>query len=236
MNFIRTSGLWRGQPQEHQIPDIEQQRPANVEGQTQNGSRFRPAMPALFTRWSGLGAQGRRPNEVESEDEGLKSPLHRFHLPSLARSRTQNTSNQPPSEDGIQESESSSQPLTTRTRTQRFPVLARPPAVRTEESGRQASRRSRFEGSDPAELHLVDVAESGRWRQRRAQRRANLEGSLGRRKKEPPKRFLFCFPWVKSRRARVLILRCFVSGAFLISMLTICMLRLHHDTWKMSFY
>ncbi|KEY68246.1 hypothetical protein S7711_04777 [Stachybotrys chartarum IBT 7711] len=30
-----------------------------------------------------------------------------------------------------------------------------------------------------------------------------------------PKRFLFCFPWVKSRRARSHMLQCFVSGMFL---------------------
>ncbi|KAK4120072.1 hypothetical protein N657DRAFT_580447, partial [Parathielavia appendiculata] len=33
--------------------------------------------------------------------------------------------------------------------------------------------------------------------------------------RRPPKHFLFCFPWVKSRRIRSQILRCFVSGTFL---------------------
>ncbi|KAG5935474.1 hypothetical protein E4U53_000425 [Claviceps sorghi] len=33
--------------------------------------------------------------------------------------------------------------------------------------------------------------------------------------KNRPKRFLFCFPWVQSRRLRTQILTCFVSGVFL---------------------
>ncbi|GJN69959.1 hypothetical protein VFPFJ_09708 [Purpureocillium lilacinum] len=36
-----------------------------------------------------------------------------------------------------------------------------------------------------------------------------------------PKRFLFCFPWVKSRRMRSQILTCFVSGMFLLMLLAI---------------
>ncbi|UNI15488.1 hypothetical protein JDV02_002017 [Purpureocillium takamizusanense] len=36
-----------------------------------------------------------------------------------------------------------------------------------------------------------------------------------------PKRFLFCFPWVKSRRMRSQILTCFVSGMFLVMLLAI---------------
>lgn len=40
--------------------------------------------------------------------------------------------------------------------------------------------------------------------------------------KPQPKRFLFCFPWVKSKRARTQILRCFVSGVFLTLLLSVC--------------
>ncbi|KAI3316595.1 hypothetical protein HD806DRAFT_542082 [Xylariaceae sp. AK1471] len=229
MDFIRTNVLRRGQPQEGQMADLEQQRPTtDVQGQTQNGSRLftmtRPAIPSLFTGRSSLIVRGQRPNEYEpEEDDGPKSPApNRFRLPSLARSRTHDTPNQvSSSEDDIQGSEAPSQPPMARIRTRRFPVLARPPTTRTtgEESERHVSR-SRFNGSDPAELHLVNLAESGRRRQRRHHRRGNSDGSR-RQQKEPPNKFLFCFPWVKSRRARALILRCFVSGIFLISMLTI---------------
>lgn len=37
-----------------------------------------------------------------------------------------------------------------------------------------------------------------------------------------PKRFLFCFPWIKSRRVRSQVLTSFVSGIFLCSLVAIC--------------
>ncbi|KAG5980656.1 hypothetical protein E4U55_003799 [Claviceps digitariae] len=39
--------------------------------------------------------------------------------------------------------------------------------------------------------------------------------------KNRPKRFLFCFPWVQSRRLRSQILTCFVSGVFLACLLAV---------------
>ncbi|EFY89479.1 hypothetical protein MAC_04498 [Metarhizium acridum CQMa 102] len=38
-------------------------------------------------------------------------------------------------------------------------------------------------------------------------------------RKPHPKKFMFCFPWVKSRRVRSQILTCFVSGMFLATLL-----------------
>ncbi|KAK3400669.1 hypothetical protein B0T20DRAFT_151056 [Sordaria brevicollis] len=43
----------------------------------------------------------------------------------------------------------------------------------------------------------------------------------GKKRAPPPKHFLFCFPWVKSRTKRTLILRSFVSGLFLACLLII---------------
>lgn len=40
-------------------------------------------------------------------------------------------------------------------------------------------------------------------------------------RKSPPRNFLFCFPWVKSRKVRSQILTCFVSGMFLASLLAV---------------
>lgn len=37
-----------------------------------------------------------------------------------------------------------------------------------------------------------------------------------------PKHFLFCFPWIKSRKVRSQILQCFISGTFLVSLLAVC--------------
>lgn len=51
--------------------------------------------------------------------------------------------------------------------------------------------------------------------------RSSTQGS-GRGRNQQPKRFLFCFPWVKSHRLRTHILRCFVSGMFLGLLLSVC--------------
>ncbi|KAL8388289.1 hypothetical protein RB595_009335 [Gaeumannomyces hyphopodioides] len=54
-------------------------------------------------------------------------------------------------------------------------------------------------------------------RHRRRQRRREQE----QEQRPTPTHFLFCFPWVKSKRIRSQILKCFVSGIFLIMLLTI---------------
>lgn len=49
------------------------------------------------------------------------------------------------------------------------------------------------------------------------------QGSDGRRRlKKTNRKFLFCFPWVQSRAMRSNILRCFVSGLFLVILLSVC--------------
>lgn len=68
--------------------------------------------------------------------------------------------------------------------------------------------RTRQEGEEEAEVV-------------RRHRRHRSDRS-GRERKPHPKRFLFCFPWVKSKRARSQILRCFVSGVFLTLLLSVC--------------
>ncbi|KAI0554615.1 hypothetical protein F4679DRAFT_304976 [Xylaria curta] len=217
MNFWRTSVLGRGQAQEAG-PQPGQQTPSGMEEQ-QGGQRLlsngRPTIPGLFARLSSLGSRA-HPNAGESDDDGFKSQ-NRFDPSSVVGSRIQDIPNQPPSENGTNDSETLSQPSRARTRTQRFPILTRPRAARTNGGEPERNvRRSTFNGSGLAELRLADLAREERRRQR------NNSGSSRRRQhKEPPKRFLFCFPWVKSRRARLLILRCFVSGLFLITMLTI---------------
>jgi len=226
-----------------------------------------PSRFSLRSSWATSRGRGREPgpgaitNEVVSSDEdddddGPKSPMpapatapNRFRLPSLSRYSTRTRDgatdqeqypdfdperqNQEGFGEQQQQQQRRSRPLS-----QRFPILTRPLAVRTNRAtatvtedvarqGGNAGGRTRFDGSDPAELHLAGLAETGRRRQqyrRREQRRRGAEeGSRRvRSRKGPPKRFLFCFPWVKSRRARGLILRCFVSGLFLVCMLTVC--------------
>lgn len=233
MNFIRRSVLGRRGSQDGS--DLERQRPTEVEEQTQSSPRtfafFRPSLPSLFAGRLSLGPQIHSARAEDSEhDDRPKSPgPDRLHV-----SRLQHIPSQQLPGDGTQDGESPSQPSRVHTRTQRFPILARPLAARTNagESERHV-RRSTFSGSRPAELHLADLVESRRRQQRATERRANSGSSRRRQQKEPPKRFLFCFPWVKSRRARSLILRCFVSGILLISILTVCTSRSHYNTRKM---
>ena len=81
----------------------------------------------------------------------------------------------------------------------------RRPGHRSHRSGRR--HRSRNENGEQDEE-----------RHRRRRERRQQDGQ----ERPTPKRFLFCFPWVKSRRMRNQILRCFVSGLFLILLLTVC--------------
>lgn len=41
-------------------------------------------------------------------------------------------------------------------------------------------------------------------------------------KKNKPKRFLFCLPWIKSRHVRAQLAMCFVAATFLFSLLAVC--------------
>ena len=200
--------------------DLERQEPVVIEGQARSSLRpsalIHPALRNLLAGRTSWSARDQAPTaDVSENSDGPKSPApDRFHLPNIARTGTQEIPNQLPSGTTIEDDDV---PSRVRPRSQRFPVLARPPVAQTNggEPERHV-RRSRFGGSNPAELHLVGIAEDGR-RQQRARERQRL------RQKAPPEKFLFCFPWVKSRRARALVLRCFVSGIFLISMLTVCM-------------
>ncbi|KAE8452731.1 hypothetical protein EG329_013003 [Mollisiaceae sp. DMI_Dod_QoI] len=76
------------------------------------------------------------------------------------------------------------------------------PAARSEP--RRSSPR-RFVGVDPAELHLAELAETGRRRRRR----------------KYPKPERRCLPKIKNRKIRAKMLSCFISGLFLTLVLTI---------------
>ncbi|KAG9235115.1 hypothetical protein BJ875DRAFT_374899 [Amylocarpus encephaloides] len=64
----------------------------------------------------------------------------------------------------------------------------------------------RFVGVDPEEQHLAELADAGR---------------RGRRKSPSGHRTLFCGPKIKNRKIRSKILSCFVSGLFLVLVLTV---------------
>lgn len=130
------------------------------------------------------------------------------------------------------------------------PLPAEPSAA-AQRFGTRRHRR-RFRGGDPEDLGPAEVADEGRERRDRRRKRhrrrrhhhtrlGSSDGARtgrsgsgsgsgnrsGGRSRPEPKRFLFCFPWIRSRRVRSQILRCFVSGLFLTLLLTVCKLGYH---------
>ncbi len=86
-----------------------------------------------------------------------------------------------------------------------------------------SDRRHRSHRSRRAREHQgggEDRDEEAEDRRRRRHERRRQEAQ----ETQPPKHFLFCFPWIKSRRIRRQILRCFVSGMFLTLLLAVCKL------------
>lgn len=105
--------------------------------------------------------------------------------------------------------------------------------------------RGQFRATDPAEAQLAEMAEDGRRRRQRGGsdrgRRRQRRDEAGRRPRrrqqrmgaapdaeddaplrKPPKHFLFCLPWVKSRKIRSQIVQSFVSGMFLVLLASVC--------------
>lgn len=102
--------------------------------------------------------------------------------------------------------------------------------------------RGQFRATDPAEAQLAEMVEDGRRRRQRGGgdqgRRRQGRDEAGRRRRQqtrgaqgsedeaplrkPPKHFLFCFPWIRSRKIRSQILQSFVSGMFLVLLTTVC--------------
>ncbi|EJT72884.1 hypothetical protein GGTG_09735 [Gaeumannomyces tritici R3-111a-1] len=83
---------------------------------------------------------------------------------------------------------------------------------RNGDSSGGSSSSSRREGETEEEYQQRREA-----RHRRRQRRREQEQG----QRPTPKYFLFCFPWIQSKRIRNQILKCFVSGIFLIMLLTV---------------
>lgn len=115
----------------------------------------------------------------------------RLQLPYLSRT---NTATPPPSSRYDSHSPISSRPVTDsslRHQTTILPTSSVPPHVRHHS---QSARR--FVGVDPAELHLAELAESGRRRRR----------NKGRKREHR------CAPKIKNKKIRNKILSCFISG------------------------
>ncbi|KAK4168287.1 hypothetical protein QBC43DRAFT_116611 [Cladorrhinum sp. PSN259] len=169
-------------------------------------------------------------------------PSTRLHLPNLDRTWTLG-SNGPPSREGPGQ-----QPPVPVIQEPAPAVVAGGESERRRERRERRERRHRREGSGSSgsgrrrhrrEGSGGSGSSSSRRERRHRRHRADgtttggtetstsrtsssrSSGSSRSRRGPPPKNFLFCFPWIKSRRIRSQILKCFVSGMFLASILTV---------------
>jgi hypothetical protein len=184
-----------------------------------HGRRFNLRRPQLPTILRGQSTNTDTLEREESNTDGNKSPKRaRFRL-GLPRTRKRSESRPRSSQSTGPRSSSDSDPLSSfqRTRTERFPVITEPQGAHTRAEPQTSGGRRLFRGTDPAGMHLADLPDtSGR------RRRARGDPSSSAREGEKPKRFMYCFPWIQSRRIRSQIRRCAASGLFLLMMLIVC--------------
>ncbi|RYP18860.1 hypothetical protein DL766_008581 [Monosporascus sp. MC13-8B] len=244
-------------------PEVEEQQQRQEERSRGSFPLSRRFMPALFTGGRSNDTEGREPVGSEedgsrrADDDGPKTPqLPSMHpaclgLPTnnIGRTWTRESSGpllpshhetappQPPPPPPPPPSSSAESPASRRSSVSSLANTAQYPGVATPPPARQRSEsggRRRFEGPDPAELHLAALADSGsrRHRHRHRRRRQDERTQSGSRRngghrkrgagdKEAPGSFLFCFPWLRSRRMRAQILKCFVSGLVMVATLSV---------------
>lgn len=199
-DLIRRARLERHADVEQAIPQPAppSSRAEMGEQSQQPPARFafaRPALPRLFGR-----RQDRQDDHVPeiASPKSPDMPTARLNLPPLAQTWTHPTNAAAP----------------------HMPV---PPAPVAMPPSRPAPAEAPpYSGPDPAEAQLAQLADDGRQRTHRKKARRAARAGRERARRGPPRRFLFCFPWVKSQRMRSRILRCFVSGMFLFSLLAVC--------------
>lgn len=218
MDYIRASVRRSGQSSAGQAQDLEQQRqPEMGEQRPQRTRGF-----SLSRR--NTGGQGQRVDGDTTDVDSPKTPrFHlglpnmpsaRIHLPNLTRTWTRGDSGPASPVRVITPPEPSPRYSQIEPRILPIPVISEPePSHGSDNYGGNDTGRQRYRGADPGEEHLAAGIDRRRPRHHRSQ---------SQRSTETPKRFLYCFPWVKSRRIRAHILRCFASGLFLIFMLAVC--------------
>lgn len=231
-DLIRRARLERHGDLEQGLPEIvEGERSQNYSGRLAGLSR--PPIPRFF---------GRRDEATSSQEVGVgppeevlespkspefsvrpgRSPLNRFTLPNMSqiwpgRFLGRNSQTEPDPVDATR-------PIPPNTETWEMPL---PPASVTHARSTARTASSHYstgEGIGPSGINSSSRHREDRQRRRR-RRRQRHEGTRHVRRKrraKRPTRFLFCLPWVKSRRMRSYILRCFVSGLFLVALLSIC--------------
>ncbi|KAM0428156.1 hypothetical protein ACHAPT_007056 [Fusarium lateritium] len=108
------------------------------------------------------------------------------------------------------------------------PTIPDPVATPSAESRRARRERRREQSThmDPIEAQLAEIL-GGSVVDRRRRRRRHHDRDRDRHRsrrsdgRRHPKHFMFCLPWIRSRRMRAQILRCFASGLFLIILVTV---------------
>ncbi|RSM15987.1 hypothetical protein CEP52_000460 [Fusarium oligoseptatum] len=104
--------------------------------------------------------------------------------------------------------------------------VATPSAESRQARRERRERRERRDHMDPIEAQLAEIL-GGSVVDRRRRRRHHHDRSRSRHRsrrnntRRHPKHFMFCLPWIRSRRMRAQILRCFASGLFLIILVTV---------------
>ena len=182
-----------------------QTRPRHSSQNSQDQSRLGNVRSSVHQMFSGRSRVGTSPrNSIPESPKTPRVPLGlgrlpstRLHIPYLSRSNTNS-------------SHRSSSPLNS-PRSIRHPYTAlddrpataqsvrqdapQPPVPAAQSEPRHTSPR-RFVGVDPAELHLAELAETGRRRRRRKSSRSER----------------ICLPKIKNKKIRAKLLSCFISG------------------------
>lgn len=223
--------------------DLEQGSPRGQEmaESEQTPSRFgrlaglsRPGLPRLF------GRREERPSGQDVEQPGVlespkppefnaragRSPLNRFTLPNVSQIWPGRLLGRESHADA--DPAGAPRPVSPDRETWEMP-LPPEPATHARSTIRAASSyysTTEESGSTETNPSSQERDERRQRRQRRRRRRRQHEamwyGGRRTRGRKTPKRFLYCFPWVQSQRMRAYILRCLVSGFFLVALLTIC--------------
>lgn len=196
-------------------------------------------LPGLQRTWT-QGSNGpptARPAEAVLQQRRPQSPACRPHTPPTRQPPTLNVAQipsvhlQPQTGLGSEDAEGLYPAGDVRSRG--LFTAADPAEAQLAELARDGRRRRERSGSDDRSSRRhrrqrregESSEERSERRQRRRQRRRLRDIDDGDEESSDrplPKHFLFCFPWIKSRKVRSQILQCFVSGLFLVLLLSVC--------------
>lgn len=225
MNFFGRGRAARPDAQGHTVEMGPPSMPAQAETQQTSSWGFRRSN--IFTSRNdrdGAGRTGEGPPQhvagTGNPDDSPKTPRFQFTGLQLPWAREAGHGNEPHHHD--QPPRANHEPVPGR-RTdldaRPLPAIPQPTASGHGHGHDEAPRR--FSGPDPAEQRLAQLADDGR-RRTGGRRRARLARGERPQPGPRPKHFMFCLPWIESRRTRMLILQSFVSGIFSAALLSTC--------------